>query len=101
MKSITLFWDWTRYNEQFLRNLKNEKPAAQKMFIYRLAKDLHNYCEQLESILMFPTNGNDPTQVVISASGNPEYFEQVTTLIENAPLLKLQVRCLYSAIAKH
>jgi hypothetical protein len=58
------------------------------MFVFWLDKHLHNYCEHLESILMFPANENDPTQLVISASGNPEYFEQVTTLIENAPLLK-------------
>lgn len=88
MQNITLFWNWIRYNEQSLRNLRNEKPAAQKMFVFWLDKHLHNYCEHLESILMFPANENDPTQLVISASGNPEYFEQVTTLIENAPLLK-------------
>jgi hypothetical protein len=88
MKSIILFWDWIRYNEQTLRNLRNEKPAAQKMFIYWLDKHLHNYCEQLESILMFPASENEPTQLVISASGNPEYFDQVTTLIENAPKLR-------------
>lgn len=88
MKSIILFWDWIRYNEQTLRNLRNEKPAVQKMFIYWLDKHLHNYCEQLESILMFPANENEPTQLVISASGNPEYFDQVTTLIESAPQLK-------------
>ena len=88
MKSIILFWDWIRYNEQTLRNLRDEKPAVQKMFIYWLDKHLHNYCEQLESILMFPANENEPTQLVISASGNPEYFDQVTTLIENAPKLR-------------
>lgn len=88
MKSIILFWDWIRYNEQTLRNLRNEKPAVQKMFIYWLDKHLHNYCEQLESILMFPANEDDPTQLVISASGNPEYFDHVTILIENAPKLR-------------
>jgi len=88
MKSIILFWDWIRYNEQTLRNLRNEKPAVQKMFIYWLDKHLHNYCEQLESILMFPANENEPTQLIISASGNPEYFDQVTALIEGAPKLR-------------
>jgi hypothetical protein len=37
---------------------------------------------------MFPASENEPTQLVISASGNPEYFDQVTTLIENAPKLR-------------
>ncbi|GEP52642.1 hypothetical protein FNO01nite_33140 [Flavobacterium noncentrifugens] len=88
MKSITLFWDWILYNDQTLRNLRNEKPAVQKMFIYWLDKHLHNYCEQLESILMFPASVNESIQLVISASGNPEYFDQVTILIENAPKLR-------------
>ena len=88
MKSITLFWDWIRYNEQTLRNLRNEEPAVQKMFIYWLDKHLHNYCEQLESILMFPANENEPTQLIISASGNPEFFDQVLKLVESAPQLK-------------
>ncbi len=52
------------------------------------SKHLHVYCEGLESILMFPANENEPTQLVISASGNPEYFEQVTTLVGNAPKLR-------------
>ncbi|RZJ33979.1 MAG: hypothetical protein EOO51_11515 [Flavobacterium sp.] len=88
MKSIILFWDWIRYNEQTLRNLRNEKPAVQKMFIYWLDKHLHNYCEQLESILMFPANENEATQLVISASGNPEYFDPVIALMESAPKLR-------------
>ena len=88
MQNITLFWVWIQYNEQTLRNLRNEKSAVKKMFIYWLDKHLHNYCEQLESILMFPANKNEPTQLVISASGNPDYFNQVTTLIENAPKLR-------------
>ena len=88
MKSITLFWDWIRYNEQTLRNLRNEKPAVQKMFLYWLDKHLHNYCDHLESILMFPANENEPTQLIISASGNPEYFTKVTTMIENAQILR-------------
>lgn len=88
MKSITQFWNWIRYNEQSLRNLRNEKPAAQKMFIYWLDMHLHNYCEQLESILMFPANENEPTQLVISASGNSDFFDQVLKLVESAPQLK-------------
>ena len=47
-----------------LKNLRNEKEAVHKMFIYWLDKHLKNYFEQLESILMFPANENEPTQLL-------------------------------------
>lgn len=88
MKTITLFWEWVQYNQQTLRNLRNEKPKVQKMFLFWLDKHLHYYCEGLECILMFPANYSEPIQLVISASGNPEFFEKVITLVDAAPKLK-------------
>lgn len=88
MRRITLFWEWIQYNEQTLKNLRNEKPKVQKMFLFWLDRHLHNYCENLESILMFPVNENEPVQLVISANGDPEYFNKVTTLVDAAPTLK-------------
>ncbi|MFN3752562.1 hypothetical protein [Flavobacterium sp.] len=88
MKTITLFWEWIQYNEQTLRNLRNEKPKVQKMFLFWLDKHLHYYCEGLECIIMFPANESEPIQLVISACGNPEFFEQVITLIDASPKLK-------------
>ena len=37
---------------------------------------------------MFPANEKEPTQLVISASGNPESFDQVIALTEIAPKLR-------------
>jgi hypothetical protein len=88
MKTITLFWEWIQYNEQTLRNLRNEKPKVQKMFLFWLDKHLHYYCEGLECIIMFPANESEPIQLVISACGNPEFFEQVITLVDASPKLK-------------
>ena len=88
MKNITLFWNWIQYNERTLRNLKNEKPKTQKLFLFWLDKNLHYYSEGLDCILMFPTKDNEPTQLIISANGNPDYFARVITLIDNAPRVK-------------
>ena len=88
MKTIKLFWEWIQYNESTLRNLRNEKPKVQKMFLFWLDKHLHYYCEGLECIIMFPANESEPIQLVISACGNPEFFEQVITLVDAAPKLK-------------
>ena len=88
MKNITLFWDWVQFNEATLRNLKNEKPQIQKLFFFWLDKHLHYYSEGLDCILMFPEKKNEPTQLIISANGNPDFFSQVIKLIDNAPKLQ-------------
>lgn len=88
MKTINLFWDWIQFNEVTLRNLSNKNPKIQKLFLFWLEKHLHYYCQGLDSIIMFPTKENKDTQLIISANGNPEYFRQVITLIDNAPKLK-------------
>jgi len=87
MKNITLFWNWIQYNEQTLRNLQNEKPKIQKLFLFWLDKSLHYYSEGLDCILVFPKRNNKTIQLIISANGNPDYFEAVTNLVDNAPKL--------------
>lgn len=88
MKNTNLFWNWVQYNEATLRNLINEKPKIQKLFLYWLDKNLHYYSEGLECIIIFPKRNNKPMQMIISANGNPDYFEAVTKLVEKAPKLK-------------
>lgn len=87
MKNIKLFWNWIQFNEATLRNLPNEKVKIQKLFLYWLDKNLHYYSEGLDCILIFPKRNNEPTQLVISANGNPDFFEKVTILVDNAPKL--------------
>ncbi len=88
MKNITLFWNWITYNERTLRNLNNEKPAIQKLFLFWLDKNLHYYSKGLDCILILPKSKSKPVQLIISANGNPDFFSQVVTLIDNAPKLQ-------------
>jgi len=87
MKNITLFWNWIQYNQHTLKNLRNEKPKIQKLFLFWLEKHLHNYCEELDSIIIYPKKNNQPIQLVISSNGNPDYFSKVTKLVQHAPTL--------------
>ncbi len=87
MKKIKLFWDWIKFNEQTLRNLQNEKPKIQKLFLFWLDKNLRYYSEGLDCIIIFPKRNNEPVQMIISANGNPAYFEAVTSLVKQAPKL--------------
>lgn len=85
---IKLFWEWFYCNEVTLRTLRTQDAKIQKVFIYWLDRHLHNYCEGLDCIIMFPEKSDDKLQLVISANGNPDYFDQVITLAEHAPPFK-------------
>lgn len=87
MKSITLFWDWFRFNEKTIANLRNEKPMVQKLFMYWLDKHLHYYCDGIDCIIMFPEKEKVKLKLVVSANGNPDYFNQVITLVNHGPRL--------------
>lgn len=85
---IKLFWEWFYCNEVWLRTLRTQDAKIQKVFIYWLDRHLHNYCDGLDCIIMFPEKSDDKLQLVISANGNPDYFHQVITLAEHAPQFK-------------
>jgi hypothetical protein len=88
MKTIKLFWEWFYCNEITLRTLRDQKPSIQKVFVYWLDRHLHNYCEGLDCIIMFPEKPDEKLQLIISANGNPNCFDQVITLAEHAPQFK-------------
>lgn len=88
MKNIKLFWEWITYNERTLRNLTNEKPEIQKLFLFWLDKHLHYYSEGLDSIFIFPERKKQSAQLIITANGNADFFPQVVRLIDNAPRLQ-------------
>jgi hypothetical protein len=88
MRTIKLFWEWFYCNEITLRTLRDQKPEIQKVFIYWLDRHLHNYCERLDCIIIFPEKPHDLLKLIISANGNPDYFDQVHTLVDSAPKFK-------------
>lgn len=85
-QEIKLFWSWFYSNEITLRTLRTQDLKIQKVFIYWLDRHLHNYCEGIDCIIMFPEKPDDKPQLLISANGNPEYFNEVVTLAQHAPL---------------
>ncbi len=38
-------------------------------------------------MIVFPKNRNTKAELIISANDNPDYFGQVTDLVDNAPQL--------------
>ena len=93
MKKITTFWNWFQDNNQTIKNLINETPLTQKHITFWLSKNLSYYCPEIDFILVFPinnnnNNNNNKSELILTANGNPEYFNQIINLVDNAPKLK-------------
>ena len=88
MRKINIFWNWFQDNNQNIKNLINETPHNQKQICYWLNKQLGYYCKELDFMIVLPKKANQKSELIITANGNPEYFDQVIQLINNAPILR-------------
>jgi hypothetical protein len=90
MKKINTFWNWFQDNNQTIKKLINETPLNQKHITFWLSKNLSYYCPEIDFILVFPINNsnNNKSELILTANGNPEYFNQIINLVDNAPQLK-------------
>jgi hypothetical protein len=88
MRAINTFWNWFQDNNQTIKNLINETPKNQKHISFWINKNLSYYCKEIDFMIVFPKIGNTKSELIITANGNPEYFNQVIDLVDNAPQLK-------------
>jgi hypothetical protein len=87
MRKINIFWNWFQDNNQTINNLINETPLNQKHISFWLSKNLSYYCKEIDFMIVFPNN-NNKSELILTANGKPEYFNQVIDLVDNAPQLK-------------
>jgi hypothetical protein len=88
VRKINIFWNWFQDNNQTIKNLIQETPINQKQICYWLNKQLDYYCKELDFMIVFPKKENQKAELIITANGNPEYFNHVIELINNAPVLR-------------
>jgi hypothetical protein len=88
MRKINTFWNWFQDNNQTIKNGINETIEKQEHILFWVNKHLGYYCKEIEFIIIFPNASKDKTEFIITANGNPEHFNQVIDLIDNAPKLK-------------
>ncbi|RTY66769.1 hypothetical protein [Flavobacterium sp. LB2P53] len=92
MRKINTFWNWFQDNNQTIKNGINETPKNQKHISFWLSKNLSYYCKEIDFMIVFPihnnNNNNNKFELIITANGNPKYFNQVIDLVDNAPQLK-------------
>ena len=88
MRKINTFWNWFQDNNQTIKNLINETPKTQKQLYFWLNRHLGYYCKELDFLIIFPKKEKEKAELIITANGNPNYFSQVTELINKAPALR-------------
>jgi hypothetical protein len=88
MKKINTFWNWFQDNHHTFKNIINETTENQKHFTFWINKNLNYYSRELDFIIVFPKNLTTKFEFIITANGNKNYFHELITLVENAPLLK-------------
>ncbi|WP_016989899.1 hypothetical protein [Flavobacterium sp. ACAM 123] len=88
MKKINTFWNWFQDNHHTLKNIINETPENQKYITFWITKNLNYYCREIDFMIVFPKDITSKFGFIITANGDKDYFNQVITLIDNAPLLK-------------
>jgi hypothetical protein len=81
------FWDWFKLNEAksfFLNQIDDDN--EKERILDDLLSHLHEYCDHL----FFEVGGhpNEKQDLIITAEGNTDFFDQVESLLKQAPLLQ-------------
>ena len=81
------FWDWFKGNEAryfFLNQINDD--SEKELLLDDLLSHLHEYCDQL----FFEVGGfpDEKQDLIITAEGDVDFFNEVETLVENAPKLE-------------
>lgn len=84
-KAVDYFWTWFIDNHMKLKTLRTLKPKDQKHYTFWLDWHLHFYAKGIDYLLVFPKRSKDKAQLIITANGNPQYFEKVEEIINTAP----------------
>ncbi len=87
MKNDNTFWNWFKENEAkyfFLNHIDDED--ERERLLDDFLQHLHQYCDNL----YFEIGGlpDEKQDLIITAAGNEDFFNEVDTLVENAPSLK-------------
>lgn len=92
MKKINNFWTWFQDNQLTIKYILNESLENQESILYWIKQNLSYYCKEIDFMIVFPNNNNNndnnKSELILTANGNPDYFNHVINLIDNSPQLK-------------
>jgi hypothetical protein len=81
--SIEKFWDWFKEHNKSYISLDEINEDVKEQLLNDLQDHLHEYCDQL----YFQIGGmpGEVQELIITAEGNTDFFEQVEALVNDAP----------------
>lgn len=83
------FWAWFEENHEAYLNYRKQSEEEQQELSARLLDRLHvYYCEHLYFEILGNPDDPDTELFIITARGNPDYFDWAEALIEEAPYLE-------------
>ncbi len=83
--STKIFWNWfNEHNKSYLSLNEIDKDEKDQL-LEDLQDHLHEYCDQL----YFQVGGNsgEEQELIITAEGDKDFFEQVEVLVSSAPVI--------------
>ena len=80
------FWEWFSTHHAAYLQIDDKEDDEVDYLLNELLQHLHQYCDKL----YFKIGGPDPAikEFIITAEGNPEFFEKAEDLVQMAPKLK-------------
>jgi len=81
--SVKSFWNWFKQNNKSYSFINQVDPQVKENLLKDFSEELHKYCDKLYFEI-----GGDPEEcqeLIITAEGNKEYFNQVEHLVNTAP----------------
>lgn len=87
-KALMHFWTWFLDHKLKLKTLRTLTLKDQKHYTFWLDWHLHFYAPGLDYVLIFPKRENDKAQLIITANGNPDYFQKADDIIKVAPQIR-------------
>jgi hypothetical protein len=80
-----IFWDWFEKNNKAYQLIDDVDEDAKEQLLNDLQERLHEYCDHI----YFHVGGipGEEQELIVTAEGNNDFFEQVEALINGAPVI--------------
>lgn len=86
MDTSLKFWDWFKDNNKAYTFLNSVDEDVKEKLLNDFLEQLHKYCDKI--YFEIGSAGNEDQELIITAEGDKDYFDQIEHLINTAPSIK-------------